>query len=190
MIFLIRDLEERNVDLNFQDEKRKDQLIDNYGGSIIKQWETTSCTWYIEGEREEMNSYDFFFFLGYIPICNEEVFLSVQAMTSFLGVEFLPIMVENVKYYVLNVLQDYNGIVNLRKSKVKYYGDGDVLWIDEYVFYPFECTSFFFRIGEVSTVLFVNESFRKLYLEKNWSGINFIQCKVRSQSFLDRILNK
>ena len=157
-------------------------LESKWGSSLLNQWPTF--------EFRFLNDYgnkkaDFHFILGYIPIVSEKV-CSLFDFKTF-DVELLPIKdTDGVAFYVLNPCFCDTCILNEKKSKIIYDSDGKISWISEPVFYG-QIKKSLFKIPDMPTKVYVDESFVKMVEKHKFQGVNFIPRKIKQQSLLIKI---
>jgi|SRR5690554_244286 len=152
--------------------------------SLIETWETPHLSWYIDdGDK----CCDFPFMYGFIPIVNQRAYKVIKDLIPSDEVEFLPLFIEDEQYYLLNLLIQKENIINIKKSKVKYYSDGRIMGISDFVFNQAEITSTIFRVSESKTSVFVNEIIKQAIEKHKLIGANFVKCKVVKPSFFDKL---
>lgn len=169
----------RNIMPVEQEEQR--YLADNYGQSMQKEWNPIDFVWNHEDGEEP---WDMFLYMGYILIANKKCISVLKDIISKGQCEILPIYIEKEEYYVINTCSIYNGIIDLKKSKVEYFKDNSIKWIDDFVFYTDCCNSPIFHVKEFQSALFVSEHFLSCSKEFMLSGLKFIKCKESKPFFL------
>ncbi|WP_158211144.1 hypothetical protein [Myroides phaeus] len=185
MIYLLKKEEEDTLDVIFNQVDIKNKLLSSYGQPLFFNWNVANCKWYKDEESEDSKEKDFILLLGYIPICKSKIIDAFMKEFSSEDIEYLPILIEDKSYYVLNILKKYDHLVNIAKSRVDYFSDKSIMWIHEFVFYPRAEVSLMFRVSEISSVVFVNEHFKNIYDDNNFKGLDFKKCRIKKRSILN-----
>ncbi len=162
----------------------QDKITQGLTEHIENKWEPVNLKW-IDNITDP--KFDFIFIYGYIPVCNENAYLILSQMPGLNNVYFLPIIIDNEKYYIISVLQIEKSILNRKKSKIEYFTDKSIMRVDSYVFNEFTPNSIMFKISESSSTFFVTEDFVNCIALHSLSGINFKGCKVLKKSIWNKI---
>ena len=162
-------------------------LVDNYGSPLQESWNTISFKWDFEDGSE---SRDAFLYLGSILITSEKLKTSLQGVLKNNRVEYLPITIEGEVFFVINVCDTLDCVLNIRQSKIEYVKDRHIKWINEFVFDPIPDCPNLFHISEISTPIFASDCFIKAYEETGCIGLKFIECRQSRQGFLKSMLKK
>lgn len=152
--------------------------------SMVETWTPLHLSWYIE---EGDKRCDFPFMYGFIPIVSQRAYKVLIDLISTEEIEFLPLFIEDEQYYLLNLLIQKENILNLKKSKVKYFSNGRIMGISEFVFNHTEAGSSIFRISESKTSIFITENIKQEIENYKLTGSNTIKCKVVKPSFFDKL---
>lgn len=73
--------------------------------------------------------------------------------------------------------------LNLKKSKVTRFSDGEIMTVDEPVFLPKEYP-LLFKIEEQSGAYYCTEEFKDYVQSNKYTGLLFTECKIKSKSWL------
>lgn len=134
-------------------------------------------------DNHKLSVPDIAFINTYIPVCNEKVFKLLQASNYMLGNEFIPINIESYKWYIINICTQYEGILNLHKSKLSRYDDGRIMWISKFVFKKEILDESLFYLKEQPVSYFCTESFMNLLNANNIKGLIYTECKIKKSFF-------
>lgn len=72
--------------------------------------------------------------------------------------------------------------LNLKKSKVTRFSDGEIMTVDEPVFLPKEYP-LLFKIEEQSGAYYCTEEFKDYVQSNKYTGLLFTECKIKSKSW-------
>ena len=72
--------------------------------------------------------------------------------------------------------------LNIRKSKISRFSDGEIMSIDEPVFLPNGYPALF-KIEEQSGSYYCTEEFKENVMDNHYTGLLFTECKVKSKSW-------
>lgn len=150
--------------------------------SLIKTWDPPYLTWY-KNDGEKLC--DFPFMYSFIPIINLKTYNILKEHVPPNEAEFLPLFIENETYYIINLLILEKDILNIKKSKVKYYSNGRIMEITDFVFNKNTITTSMFRVSESTTNIFVNEFIKNEIDKHRLIGANFIKCRIAKPSIFD-----
>lgn len=162
----------------------KDLITQGLTCNVKDIWQTVKLEWYDDIDTPK---YDFLFIYGYIPICNEKVYKFLINHNSLAESYFLPIIVDNDKYYIISGLPMERYVLNKRKSKIKYYSDKSVMKIEKIVLNEFTPKSCLFKIPESITTFFATDEFVGCVKVNNFTGVTFDECKLVTPSFLSKL---
>lgn len=127
---------------------------------------------------------DFPFISGNIPLLSSKAFELLKHLINKSKVEIIPLDIENSTYYLLHFLETYEGILNIKSSKIEYFKDRTIQSIDKYVFLPkVEEATPFFMISELKTFLFANETVKDIIEKNNLTGLTFEECEIKKKYF-------
>lgn len=100
-------------------------------------------------------------------------------MEPFLpGIDTVEIALSNRKFKILTNIPCLGNTLNIRKSKVTRFSNGDIMSIESPVFLPGEYPALF-KIEESPTSFFCSDSLFNEIKEKNLSGWNFSECTIK-----------
>lgn len=156
-----------------------DILNDAYGKELSQSWKTIKFHWDTDDGDERRNV---FLYLGSILVIDEKGKDIVKHIFVD-NTEFLPIDVDGENWYVINVCNTIEGILNLSKSSVDRFKDGSIKWIKEFVFNKDTAPFPLFRIKELKTALFASGSFQKTVSNAAMQGLGFEECKTKCAIF-------
>lgn len=162
-------------------------LVDDYGNPLKDSWNTISFKWDFEDGTE---SRDAFLYLGSILITNEKLKNSLQGVLKNNHIEYLPINIEGEVFFVINVCGTLNCALDIEQSKIEYFKDRHIKWINDFVFHPIPDCPDLFHIAEISTPIFASDCFIKAYEDSGCTGLKFIKCRQSRQGFLKSIFKK
>lgn len=165
-------------------EKEGESLLEEkWGESLLDQWKSFKLKFLDDYGTQQA---DFYFILGFIPVASESICSLFDFKES--DVELLPVYDDaGTKFYVINPCYCDSRILNRRKSKIKYNDDGGVFWVSDPVFYT-RPSKPLFKIPEMSTKAYVDNSFVSVVKKHNLQGIDFVPCKIKEESVIDKIL--
>lgn len=170
-----------------EDEQLMSLIEDNWGKKMKHLWVEKEIKWFQDEESSKIA--DIPLLLGTIPLCNEKVY-TILLENNIKGIEFLPLLIEDKRFYIINPTPPIQGVLNKNRSKIRYSSDKKIEWIDKYVFYPIELDRYIFKIVEMYTSIFATNYFVDLVNKYNITGITFNKCSIKSKTFLEQILNK
>lgn len=93
-----------------------------------------------------------------------------------------PIFVGKKKYDIYTGMHIYKNQLNLKKSKVTKFSNGEIMDIISPVFLPGDYTPLF-RIEEIPATYFCTEKLKKAVESNELKGLKFSECKVKSKSW-------
>lgn len=157
-------------------------LNEAYGQRLASTWKTIQFHWDTEDGNERRN---IFLYLGSLLVVDEKGRNAISQNTD--NIEYLPIDIDGEQWFVVNVCNVFDGVLNLSKSKIERFKDGSIKWIKEFVFNQDCPSSLLFRISEMRTALFASDSFRECLLGSSLVGLNFEDCKIKTPGILRSI---
>ena len=155
-------------------------ILDNLGKIYWENQAEISAfpyTW-VKGEGEGIC--DCPFIIGSVPVFNETAY---RAITSYLDkneMQIIPIFIEGIPYYIVNVLRVLPDILNERKSKIIRFSDGHIMDIEKYVFKRKDNVPSIFKISQLDTYTFVNEEMASIIMDAHLTGLALEKCKISS----------
>lgn len=155
-----------------------DILNDAYGRELSQIWKTIKFHWDTEEGDGKRN---LFLYLGSIPVIDERGKNVIKQVVD--NVEFLPIDIDGEDWFVANVCNTIEGILNLSKSSVDRFNYGSIKWIKKFVFNKDTAPSSLFRIKELKTAVFALDSFKQAVSDASLLGLRFEECKTRTSWF-------
>lgn len=158
-----------------------DQCLE--GKSISSIWKKNyTMSW--EKDEEYTQNADILFYIGLVPVINENSYNLLKKYIPLDSVEYLNIKIENNQnLYLMNVLNINTEIFNEKKSKIDYYKTGTIREVIKYVFNDIETIPVIFRIPQSPCEIFVSDEFVKIVKDNNLTGIDFKECKISRSLF-------
>lgn len=183
MIYKIKKKAENVIEPDLGIDSELCKLLDkSYTSNVSLQWEEKSFKWF---DGISIPKYDFIFIYGTIPACNEMVKNVLSVLPNINSAQFLPIIIEGERYYIISTQNVEKDVLNRRKSKIIFDKNKTILWVKKYVFYPFTPQSCLFKIEEQVTSFFTNQELVDVINKHNFTGIEFEECETKKQSILD-----
>ena len=157
-----------------------DMINEGFVGKPMKDyWNIQKMKW----NKEESDIIgDFSFLAGLIPVINNNVFKKLSAVIAKESVELLPIVINDEKYFALNILNIKSNILNEKKSNIEYFEDNSIMYINEYVFNDIHVEPIF-KIHQLTTHIFTTDVLKNIIKKEKLTGINFIECKVKAKGW-------
>lgn len=115
---------------------------------------------------------------GFVMVCSSRVKNALDSSTFMDGNEFLTINVDGESWYIMNVCNKGKGLLNHFRSKVSYYNDGQVKWIDKHVFKKCYGNDAVFYLEEQPTAYFSSKGFVDVLEINHFHGILAEECKI------------
>ena len=162
-------------------------LLDGYGTPLLASWAPITFTWDTEDGQTIPDS---FLYLGSILIANEKCTKQITSTPGNEDIECLPINIEGEHYYIINTCITESNLLNTNNSKIEYFKDKSIKWIREYIFYPQTHYPPLFHIAQIATPLFASEAFVNTYINSNFTGLKFEECKQKNTSILKSIFKR
>lgn len=175
-IYLLKSKFLAYLGIETDDDFFKSFIIDlhNSKPNLSKNWKEFKFSW----TKENLKKCDFPFIDGLIPVISQRAYNVLQPLINK-NVEFLPINVAGERFYIVNVLTVYAGIVNL-KASYEYH----------YALYPATKWDPIFKIDEEITPLFVTADVKNAIEKKHLIGCKFIKCQITERGFLSKLFGK
>lgn len=170
------------IEPNINDEGLCELLDKSYTNNVYIQWEEKSFNWF---DGISVPKYDFIFIYGTIPACQEKVKNVLEVLPNINNAQFLPILIEGERYYIISTQNVEKNVLNRRKSKIIFDKNKTVMWVKKYVFYPFTPMSCLFKVEEQVTAFFASQEFVDTVNAHKFSGIVFKECEIKKHSILD-----
>lgn len=114
-----------------------------------------------------------------------KVYKVIQHLIPYLSTE--EISVGDYKYKILLRVPILKEALNIQKSKVTRFSTGDIMLIDQPVFYPKSDYPHLFRIDEEPSSLFCTQELYNCISSSNLMGWKFEECPVK-KSWLQSVL--
>lgn len=155
-----------------------DMINEGFVGKPMKDdWNIQEMQWNIE-ESDVIG--DFSFLAGLIPVINNNILKKLSTFITKESVELLPIVINDEKYFAVNILNIKSNILNEKKSSIEYFEDNSIMYINEYVFNDIGVEPIL-KISQLTTHIFVTDVLKKHIEKEKLTGINFTDCKVKSK---------
>lgn len=123
---------------------------------------------------------DFCVIMSELLGCKTTITDNTKALLS--TIKTVNIKIGSLDYAIFIDVPTQKSALNLKKSKISRFSDGEIMSIDEPVFLPNEYP-LLFKIEEQSGIYYCTEEF-KSYIEGNqFTGLKFMECKVKSKSW-------
>lgn len=155
-------------------------ILDNLGKIYWEnQVEVSSFpyTW-VKGEGEDIC--DCPFIIGSVPVFSEAAYRAIASHFDKNEMQIIPIFVEGIPYYIVNVIRVLPDILNEKKSKIVRFSDGRVMDIEKYVFQKKVNVPNIFKISQLDTYTFVNEEMASIIMDAHLTGLALEKCKISS----------
>lgn len=183
MIYKIEKIPDNVIEPDFGKNNELCVLLDkSYASNVASQWEEKHFEWY---DGVSSPKYDFVFIYGTIPVCSENVKDVIETIPNLNDAQFLPIIIEGERYYIISTQNVERDVLNRRKSKIIFDKNKTIMWVKKYVFYPFTPKSCLFKIDEQVTSFFATQELVDIINKNNFTGIEFKECETKKHSILD-----
>ena len=93
-----------------------------------------------------------------------------------------PITIGRTPYMVLTNVEYLDNCLNIKKSKIKRFSNGDIMEVTSPVLLPKEYP-ILFRIPEMPSVFFCTSIFKEFIENNSITGVIFEECPVKSKSW-------
>ena len=106
------------------------ELLDkSYTNDVSNQWEEKSFNWF---DGISTPKHDFIFIYGTIPTCNEKVKNVLEVFPNINNTQFLPIIIEGERYFIISTQNVEKDVLNRRKSKIIFDKNKTIMWVKKY----------------------------------------------------------
>jgi hypothetical protein len=162
-------------------------LFNNIGEKIV--WDNSndlqSFHFLWDDNSIEKSSCDCPFIIGSIPVFSKISFNIISTYIHLTDVQVIPIEVENMPYYILNVIKLMDNILDTRNSKITYFRDGKIMDIENYVFKKVDTLPPFFRLLQLPLFTFITEDVANCIISSNlnFTGITLDECHISERYF-------
>lgn len=112
--------------------------------------------------------------------CSEEISHLITEICP--NIVLHPILIGSKKFNIQSNIVVYQDRLNLKKSKITRFSNGDIMEISNPVLLPGEYCPLF-RLEEIPSTYFCTEEFKNMVESNNLSGLKFEECKVKSKSW-------
>lgn len=119
------------------------------------------------------------FIIGAIPVFSQVAFNVIKPFLNENDVQVIPIEVDNLPFFILNVTVLLKDILNQYRSKIVYFKNGKVMDIEKYVFNQSEYMPSLFRISQLPTFTFVTENVAIAMTNAGLLGLELEECIVK-----------
>lgn len=111
--------------------------------------------------------------------------LSIQEEMSGIikSTRMIPITVGKDSYVIFCHIPVLSDCLNLKKSKISRFSDGDIMDIKEPVFLPGDYPTLF-QVKNIPSAYFCNQLFKQKIDTKSYTGLLFKQIKIKPKSWL------
>ena len=182
MLYKIEKNPNNSIEPSIEDKGLCELLDKSYTNDVSSQWEEKDFNWF---DGISTPKYDFIFIYGTIPTCNEKVKRVLEVLPNINNAQFLPILIEGERYYIISTQNVEKNVLNRRKSNIIYDKNKTIMWVKKYVFYPFTPNSCLFKIDEQVTSFFATQDLVNVINKQNFTGIEFKECETKKHSILD-----
>lgn len=93
-----------------------------------------------------------------------------------------PILIGSKEFNIQSNIPVYQDRLNLKKSKITRFSNGDIMEISNPVLLSSEYSPLF-RLEEIPSTYFCTELFKNMVESNNLTGLKFEECKVKSKSW-------
>lgn len=131
--------------------------------------------WEVE-DKEQIS--DCPFITGSIPVFSKFAFNVLKPFINEEEVQVIPIHIENLQYFIFNVTMLLNNILNVNKSRISYFTNGEIMDIDNYVFNNLSKIPPFFKISQLDTYTFITGNVADIISKSNLTGIEMEECRI------------
>lgn len=123
---------------------------------------------------------DFVIIISELLGCSEEISHLITEICP--NIVLHPILIGSKKFNIQSNIPVYQNRLNLKKSKITRFSNGDIMEISNPVLLPGEYCPLF-RMEEIPSTYFCTEEFKNMVESNNLSGLKFEECKVKSKSW-------
>lgn len=165
------------------DEDSLDLINDGFNGLRMKQEWGGHRKMYWDFNESTLIS-DFSMLGGLIPVVDKRVLDAILPIVKEGSIELLPVKVDMKDLFAINVLYTDSNILNKKKSRIDYYSDKSIMFINEYVFNNIVPHSIF-KIPQLLTHTFVSGEFKNVIEKEKLTGVEFVKCKIKSKGWFN-----
>jgi len=162
-------------------------IDERFGTPLLNSWEIPNLDWYKEDGGLPK---DIHFLLSTYPLCSQKAYECLLTLNNLTDVEFLPLNIENERFYLINVCKSMTNILNRSKSDIDYYPDKRIMFVSKFVFYPTDFDSCIFRIPESATAIFVTEAVVDIVKKNRLTGLIFESIPSVKKSLWENLRGK
>lgn len=123
---------------------------------------------------------DFILIMSSMLGCKAEI--SKDIKDSFPDLTLNPIMVGTDKYVLFSNIAVLSDCLNLKKSKITRFSNGDIMEIQSPVFLPGNYP-FLFQVKEIPSTFFCTQEFKDLTDSHSYTGLLYEEHKIKSKSW-------
>lgn len=93
-----------------------------------------------------------------------------------------PVKIDEMNYVLFSNISTISDCINMKKSKIARYSNGDIMEISCPVFLP-KNYPILFKVKDISSPYFCTKEFKSLIERNSYTGLVFEECKVKSNSW-------
>lgn len=166
--------------INIDDTQILDLILeDNFNSDSFDFHILDSYKW--SDEENELDICDFPFIMGTIPVISERAYLVLKELLIESNISVIEFKVTDSIYYLLNFNKPLKEIINLNKSTIQYFSDGNIMDITDFVFnINLNQNIPLFIPNEYKIFTFCNEEFKKIVIDNNLTGLLFEECIIEN----------
>lgn len=123
---------------------------------------------------------DFVIIMSKLIGCRADISATIKELIP--KQELHPIKIEDKDYLLLSYIPILSARLNLRKSKITRFSNGDIMDITSPVFLPNDYP-ILFRIEEMPSSYFCTQEFKQMVDSSNYNGLLFEECRIKSKSW-------
>ncbi len=113
--------------------------------------------------------------------CEKTLFKGLS--DKILGLRLYPIRIVDDEYLIFTNIQTIPNCINIKKSKVIRFSNGDIMEISSPVFMP-DNYPILFKVEEIPSSIFCNHEFKDYITKNSYSGLLFKECPIKSKSWI------
>ncbi len=115
-----------------------------------------------------------------ILICNKIAYVFISELNP--NLHYVGIKVNGIDYFVCSNIPNLDNCINIKKSKITRFSNGDIMEVTTPVLFPKDYPSIF-RVAEMPTTYFCTKEFKNLLSSNNITGLVFEECRIKSKSW-------
>ena len=96
------------------------------------------------------------------------------------SINFIPVKIDRDDYALFSNLPILENCVNIKKSKVSRFSNGDIMEISNPVFLPNDYPALF-KVEEISSSYYCTEDFKNIITDNQYTGLMFNECNIKSK---------